>query len=86
MLKGPVLINRHQDSRFHGKRILTLNQDSTVRLLPCDVCGSPDEVIAAIKRRVARELTDEEHQLYGLPPRGTEHQPGRSGKSAQATR
>ena len=69
-----------------GKHIVIASDDKTARLWRCLVCGKPDEMAGAIRGRVGRELTDEERQLSGLPPRGTEQQPGRSGKSAQAAR
>jgi WD40 repeat protein len=80
---GPV---RHAAFSPDGKLIVTASYDHTARLWPCTVCEKPEAMSTAIKRRVGRELTDEERQLSGLPPRGTEQQPGRSGKSAQTAR
>jgi WD40 repeat protein len=68
-----------------GKYMVTAS-GSTARLWPCIFCEQPEKMTAAIKRRVGRELTNEERQLSGLLPHGTEQQPGRSGISAQATR
>src|SRR5262245_9667572 len=69
-----------------GKLIVTAGSYGAARLWSCLICAKPEEMSAAIKRRVGRELTDEVRQFSGLQPRDTDQQPGRSGKNPQPVR
>ena len=50
-----------------GKSIVTAaSEDKTARLWACNVCRSIDEIAAELKRRVGRDLTEEERRRFGV--------------------
>jgi hypothetical protein len=50
-----------------GKTILTRSDDKIARLRPRDVCRSIEEIATELRKRIGRDLTDEEPHRFGLP-------------------
>ena len=71
--KELAVLHGHEDrvvnAQFapNGKSIVTASRDSTARLWSCDVCRPIEEIAAELKRRVGRNLTDEERRRFGVP-------------------
>ncbi|QOJ23232.1 MAG: WD40 repeat domain-containing protein [Gammaproteobacteria bacterium] len=49
-----------------GGTILTWSFENIARLWSCDVCRPIEEIAAELKRRVGRDLTDEERRRFGV--------------------
>ncbi len=47
-----------------GKWIATASHDKMAHVFPCEVCGSLDDVLKLAKRRVSRQLTQQEREKY----------------------
>jgi WD40 repeat protein len=47
-----------------GKWIVTVSNDGTAQVFPCDICGLPEELLAAAEARATRELTCQERQTF----------------------
>ena len=52
------------DISADGASVLTLGDDDTARVFPCDVCGSEAQLLRAAKTRVTRALTAAELRRY----------------------
>jgi WD40 repeat protein len=52
-----------------GRQVVSAGDPGTVRLTPCDVCGSIDSVLRLAQTRAERELSATERQRF-LPEGG----------------
>jgi WD40 repeat protein len=52
-----------------GKTVVTASWDKTARLWRCVICRPVDELAAALRKTIGRELTDTEQRRFGVPER-----------------
>ncbi|MBX3616565.1 ATP-binding protein [Nitrosomonas sp.] len=57
-----------------GKTVSIISEGKTVHLWSRDVCRPIDEIAAELKRRVGRDLTDEERRRFGVADRVAQEQ------------
>jgi hypothetical protein len=50
-----------------GKTVVTASFDNTARLWRCVSCRPVDELVAALRKAIGRELTETERQRFGVP-------------------
>jgi len=47
-----------------GRQVVTASLDDTARIFSCEDIDSLESLLEIVKRRVHRQLTDEERRLY----------------------